>query len=260
MCRRINEISAFNTVLFLHQFLFYCVQRDGSVSLANSLAASLVAVVEDEPNLLLLLDNLQRFPSESLLTLLSHVIHSHVVSPDEDLESYFAALAEFRIPSILINLLSADSDLSQAASLAVDGLSPDELVASCRLVVARIRVLALDILDAFYSGLFVSLASRTVYCVLPPNSGFVLRLLSLMRQSLHGSEESDRQTVQLASRILVALSLNRWLVSSSSRRGKLRIHRGGRAVPWRPLRHAHGRTVAADGESAGASAGAVRAA
>lgn len=223
VCRRINEISTFNTVLFLHQFLFYCVQRDGETPLPLSSAASLVAVVEDESNLLLLLDNLQRFPSESLLTLLSHVIRSHVASPDEDLESYFAALAEFKIPSILINLLSADSDLSQAASLAVDGLSPDELVASCRLVVARLRVLALDILDAFYSGPLVSLASHAVYCVLPPDSGFILRLLALMRQSLHGGEESDRQTLQLASRILVALSLSGWIDVAPSRRGKLRV-------------------------------------
>lgn len=198
-------------------------------------AASLVAVVEEESNLLLLLDNLQRFPSESLLTLFSHVIRSHVTTPDEDLPSYFAALAEFNIPSILINLLAADSDLSQAASLAVDGLSPDERVAACRLVVARVRVLALDILDAFYGGRCLSLPSHTVFCVLPPDSGFLLRLLALMRQSLHGSEESDRQTLQLASRILVALSLNGQVGVTHSRRGRIRVRGGGDTAPRRPL-------------------------
>ena len=203
--------------------------------LVLSHAASLVAVVEEESNLLLLLDNLQRFPSESLLTLLSHVIRSHVAAPDEDLPSYFAALAEFNIPSILINLLAADSDLSQAASLAVDGLSPDERVAACRLVVARVRVLALDILDAFYGGRCLSLPSHTVFCVLPPDSGFLLRLLALMRQSPHGSEESDRQTLQLASRILVALSLNGQVGVTHSRRGRIRARGGGDTAPRRPL-------------------------
>ena len=112
---------------------------------------------------------------------------------------------------------------------------PDERVAACRLVVARVRVLALDILDAFYGGRCLSLPSHTVFCVLPPDSGFLLRLLALMRQSLHGSEESDRQTLQLASRILVALSLNGQVGVTHSRRGRIRARGGGDTAPRRPL-------------------------
>ncbi|KAK8793611.1 hypothetical protein WA171_002745 [Blastocystis sp. BT1] len=209
VCHRLNEISSFNIILFLHQFLFFCISKD----------PTLIPVLEQEENIAHLLHNFYKFPSESMLTLFSYIIHYHMASQSEaELKQYYQLLASLRFPSMLINVLMIDT-LPLTISESVDlqdsirsgDTNPSDSSGSVRAVSNRVQVIILDILDALVSD-------RST--ILLEDSTLIYRLLELMRNSLQSRDSTNQKIFHLSSRLLIAISLhsqNFALISQDSR-------------------------------------------
>ena len=107
-----------------------------------------------------LLHNFYQYPSESMLTLFSYIIHYHREHQSEaELHQYYQLLTNLRFPSMLINVLMIDTlplSISEPVelheSVRTGETNPSESSGSVRAVSNRVQVIILDILDTLIPG------------------------------------------------------------------------------------------------------------
>ena len=149
-----------NVVLFLHQFLYFCICKDGKLSffLIHSLV-TLISIVFQDNNLQELVENLHTYPSESLLTVFAKIIH---FQENENVHyDIINKLIDYYFPSLLINLIiisnSNHSSLPiqsyiidpSSSSNSLLSTDPSNIITS-KQVSSKVQLICLDLLYMFY--------------------------------------------------------------------------------------------------------------
>lgn len=148
-----------NVVLFLHQFLYFCVCKDGEDCSFYWFIASLISIVFQDNNLQELVENLHQYPSESLLTVFAQIIHFN--EHDDIHYDIVYKLIDYSFPSLLINFIIISN--SNHASLPIQSYSVDLAASSATLlssesdrmitnkqVSSKVQLISLDLLHEFY--------------------------------------------------------------------------------------------------------------
>ena len=197
-----------NVVLFLHQFLSFALASDRVSSFSISLLASLFECITTEENLRALITNLHTFPTESLLTVFSHILHADV-SPEQR-AALRVSLNHLAFPSILISIITHSDSTDDSSRLSIDpsldAPTADSPRVTVRSVTRTLYLFSLDLLRCFFTGASSSTASPTDgYCLVLDDASLITGLLSTMSLFLTDRSEEGGKIVVIAASILLSV-------------------------------------------------------
>lgn len=197
-----------NVVLFLHQFLSFALASDRVSSFSISLLASLFECITTEENLRALITNLHTFPTESLLTVFSHILHADV-SPEQR-AALRVSLNHLAFPSILISIITHSDSTDDSSRLSIDpsldAPAADSPRVTVRSVTRTLYLFSLDLLRCFFTGASSSTASPTDgYCLVLDDASLITGLLSTMSFFLTDRSEEGGKIVVIAASILLSV-------------------------------------------------------
>ena len=188
ICTRINSIPNVNVVLFLHQFLSFALASD----------PSLFECITTEENLRALITNLHTFPTESLLTVFSHILHADV-SPEQR-AALRVSLNHLAFPSILISIITHSDSTDDSSRLSIDpsldAPTADSPRVTVRSVTRTLYLFSLDLLRCFFTD---------GYCLVLDDASLITGLLSTMSLFLTDRSEEGGKIVVIAASILLSV-------------------------------------------------------